>query len=142
MKRFIIALLIGIILSLSQVLASNWVEIDSKLYVDVDSISIQTDINNDTIVSFWLKRLNNQDSIMKRWEKKYNQKIWYDKTYQSLNINNMTIKYNEWLIYNLKQEVIDSMNFDSMSIWHRIVPDTKAEAIYEFFVNYLNAYSH
>lgn len=130
MKKYIIFLLVLFITFVGNVtLATNWMEIDNKTYIDMDSVNIElAPLTNSKIISFWVKSLNNKSSYYLTLEKKYKQKIWFDKTRFKIDIDSRKISIDYWIVYDLNGMPIISQNY--IDDWSPIIPDTFSDLLY------------
>ncbi len=130
MKKYIIFLLVLFITFVGNVtLAANWREIDNKTYIDMDSVNIELEpLTNSKIISFWVKSLNNKSSYYIALEKKYKQKIWFEKTMYKINIDSRNISVDYWVVYDLNG--IPIINHNWITKWVPIIPDTIGDFLY------------
>lgn len=117
MKKILIVLcLISLVLP---VFAANWVQYDNKGWYDADSAKY-----DGQIISVWFKNLNPGD-----WELVNNKKIWYEMTYLQAKCGQRQLNIKHVTKYDLKGNVIKSLNF-SYPDWFDVIPDTIGEEEY------------
>lgn len=122
MKRiFILCLILFYTLP---VFSADWIQVFDKDYIDRSSVKFK-----DSKVSFWVKSLNAGS-----WEfsKFYKDKLWYILHNLEIDCSKRTYKSKSFYVYNLKEECIDSQNFNYTN-FDDIVPDTKIESYYMLF---------
>lgn len=105
------------------VLASNWVELFEKKYVDMETVEFNP---RTQIVTFWLKALRTdpKDKIL---DKDY----WYTLSHWNISCKDRTTKIENIVVYDLKGNIISSGYKDYN--WEAIIPDTYAEGYYKIF---------
>ena len=132
MKKFIIALF-TLLLFQNCCLATEWLELNSKTYVDLETYTPASTNNN--YPSFWIKQLNNKSNYFIKQEKEYKTSIWYE--LQQWKIDCIRRKYNikEIIIYDIKGSIIDSYLYNTEN-WFTIPPDTISESYYKLFCKY------
>ncbi len=133
MKKILLVLYFCFNLTLS-VFATDWKQIDDKLYIDIDSIesySERYETGNTRKFSFWIKSLNDSSSYFTKIEKAYNKKIWYLLSKNIVDCNEKMIANKSFVIYDLKSQVIDSNEeYIYPGSWNSIVPDSIGELYY------------
>lgn len=105
-------------------LASNWVEVGYKRYLDYDSYQ---QLSNDLYpnrYAVWEKSLNNGDKRFKDIEKQKGKKIWYSLTRFGADCSDKTVNVLDIIYYDLSGKVIQSDRFSEYSGWNSIVPDS------------------
>lgn len=123
----IYVILICFMLSITAAYAANWQEYNYKSYIDLNSFVYTSNYNNDKIVTFWEKALNDGSEYFKPIN---NQKIWFNLYNNSINCSQKSINVKYRVSYNLKAYVIESIKF--IEEWTPIAPDTLAYNMYEF----------
>lgn len=136
MKNFI-ALLFLLAFSMLQVQATNWMQVDDKMYMDMDSIEFfvpdrQYNKRNNQY-SFWVKSLNDGSDNYKQLEKHFNKKVWYFLSKYIVDINTQKIAQKTSVLYAVdEKQPLDSYEeqFDSLLQWHTIVPNSVGELMF------------
>ncbi len=124
---------------------ANWIELETKLYVNSDSI-VETRLSgiSDTLIfkEVWAKLLNPG-----HWELKNGQKIWFSKDYFIIDCSSKRLKLISISLYNLQGNIIDSHSITNVNaIYDRnsfdiVVPDSYGETIVDFVCSYPVDYS-
>ncbi len=109
--------------------ATNWVEVASGTYIDIDSIKRNVS-QGELITIYWVKDLNRRAKIEELLNKKTSKVIHKEVTYCGRRINIILESY----VYDEQDSLIRSYTFyDVGTLNHRsIVPDSVGEAIYDF----------
>lgn len=136
MKNFIVLLFL-LTISMLQVQASNWIQVDDKMYMDVDSIEFfvsdgQYNKRNNQY-SFWVKSLNDGSDNYKQLEKHFNKKVWYSLSKYVVDINTQKIAQKTSVLYavNEKQPLdLYEEQFDTLLRWQTIVPNSVGELMF------------
>ncbi len=130
-KCFLLPLLVLFVLPVS---ATTWEQIDTKRYIDLDSIekyNDKYDSRKSEIYSFWIKSLNDESQYFTDFEKDYNKKVWYTMTRNLINCDNKTITPKAIIFYDLSHRVIKNFELPAYSLeWHSIIPDSIGEDYY------------
>lgn len=124
MKKIFLIIFLNVFLLSNVCIASNWIEILEKKYIDADTISI----NNMGYVSFWIKALRKQDEELALIGKNF----WYSLDKHTIDCKYKKISSEVIMIYDLKEKLIFSDELPSYQ-WHSIAPDTYADAYYNLF---------
>lgn len=136
MKNFIVLLFL-LTISMLQVQATNWIQVDDKMYMDVDSIEFfvsdgQYNKRNNQY-SFWVKSLNDGSDNYKQLEKHFNKKVWYSLSKYVVDINTQKIAQKTSVLYavNEKQPLdLYEEQFDTLLRWQTIVPNSVGELMF------------
>ena len=108
----------------SPVLASEWSELYSKAYIDMESINWKGNV-----VSFWTKTLNPGN-----WKPIDNKKIWYLLSYNKISCKDKKSSFQTLVAYDLKGEAVSSLDIPDASLeWTNIIPDTRDDILYNVF---------
>ena len=122
MKNVLIFLFL-LIFSLS-CFASNWEQIGEKDWIDLSSWS-----QNGNIRSAWVKSLNPGD-----WDLRNNKKIFYKLIYYHADCRKRQLGATNVVVYDLKGNVIDNINFDLKFVEYAmepVIPDSVGESLYD-----------
>ena len=136
MKNFIVLLFL-LTISMLQVQATNWIQVDDKMYMDVDSIEFfvsdgQYNKRNNQY-SFWVKSLNDGSDNYKQLEKHFNKKVWYSLSKYVVDINTQKIAQKTSVLYAVNEkQPLDSYEeqFDTLLRWQTIVPNSVGELMF------------
>ena len=136
MKNFIVLLFL-LTFSMLQVQATNWIQVDDKMYMDVDSIEFfvsdgQYNKRNNQY-SFWVKSLNDGSDNYKQLEKHFNKKVWYSLSKYVVDINTQKIAQKTSVLYAVNEkQPLDSYEeqFDTLLRWQTIVPNSVGELMF------------
>ena len=136
MKNFIVLLFL-LTFSMLQVQAANWIQVDDKMYMDVDSIEYfvsdgQYNQRNNQY-SFWVKSLNDGSDNYKQLEKHFNKKVWYSLSKYVVDINTQKIAQKTSVLYAVNEkQPLDSYEeqFDTLLCWQTIVPNSVGELMF------------
>lgn len=121
MKKILILALL--LIFSSPVFATNWFEFFDKQYIDIETIKLDNDI-----VSFWVKKYNqNKRDKLPVINKKY----LYSVDKWNINCKEEKSKIVAINVYDLKENLIyfNNVVFD----WNEIIPNTYAEGYYRLF---------
>lgn len=136
MKNLIILLFL-IVFSIIQVQATNWIEIDNKMYMDVDSVepfvSDRPYNTRNNQYSFWIKSLNDGSDSYKQLEKHFNKRVWYSLSKYVVDLNTQKIAQKTSVLYAVNEkQPLDSYEeqFDSLLQWQTIVPNSVGELMF------------
>lgn len=132
MKKVLLILCLFLILP---AYSTTWVQIQDKNYFDKDSLDYYiTDGNyiQYNQKTFWVKYLNDNSQMFKKFEKLHKTKIWYSLDKYIINFSNKTLAIKSYALYDLKGEVISSYTLPDYSLeWNSIVPNSYGEMLYE-----------
>ena len=132
MKKIIICLL-SLFLLQNVCFAAEWLEINSKTYIDKETyIPVSKDFQ---YTNFWIKSLNNKSNYYLKRQKEYNTTIWYQIEHWSIDCKKRKYSINELLIYDTKGSLIDSYSLETID-WLTIPPETVSESYYKIFCKY------
>lgn len=123
MKKLI--LLLALLLCPLSVNATYWYEFAEKSYIDLDSIK-----KSNNIGFAWVKLLNNGD-----FEPVNNKKIWYSMNTVYADFKNKKTAIKDIYLYDLEHKIVDDTSFETLN-WDIIVPDSKAEKLYDILYKY------
>ena len=120
-----------------QVQATNWIQVDDKMYMDVDSIEFfvsdgQYNKRNNQY-SFWVKSLNDGSDNYKQLEKHFNKKVWYSLSKYVVDIKTQKIAQKTSVLYAVNEkQPLDSYEeqFDTLLRWQTIVPNSVGELMF------------
>ena len=140
MKNFIVLLFL-LTFSMLQVQAANWIQVDDKMYMDVDSIEYfvsdgQYNQRNNQY-SFWVKSLNDGSDNYKQLEKHFNKKVWYSLSKYVVDINTQKIAQKTSVLYAVNEkQPLDSYEeqFDTLLRWQTIVPNSVGELMFNIVI--------
>ena len=122
--KCILSVLFVLFLSSLSVMASSWIKVEDKIYVDAESIE-QVHYRSDWY-SLWIKHLNDGSKYYKDIEKKYGKKIWYDLSLFLFDCRDKTYTVKSTVLYDTAGGFIDSYDGNGYpdSV---VVPDTMGE---------------
>lgn len=132
MKNVFLIIAIAIF-SLQPVFGVNWVQIDDKRYIDLDSLQKFNDSINYKIkgYTFWEKYLNDKSSIFIDAEKIYGKKIWYSLNNVVIDCENKKIALRSYIDYDLSKKVLGSHTYEDILLnWSIIAPETIGDVQY------------
>lgn len=116
--------------------ATNWYQLQDKIYIDLDSIqpyNAQFGLSNNQTNTyiFWSKELNTNSNTFKDIENIYHKKFWFVMNREVINCNNQTMGLTSYADYDLNGNVLGSHEYDNYQIkWYSIVPDTISNLFY------------
>ena len=123
MKKYIQNICISIFLIFgfcASCFASNWHQVDKKLWIDVDSMKAE---NGNILV--WYKELNPGT-----WQRYNNKYIWYNMDLSRFDCVRRKYSIVEIGSYDLNGKYINGAILDSYILWINIAPDSQEEKIY------------
>lgn len=132
MKKVFLIIAIAIF-SLQPVFGVNWVQIDDKRYVDLDSVQKFNDSINYKIkgYTFWEKYLNDKSSIFIDAEKIYGKKIWYSLNNVVIDCENKKVALRSYIDYDLSKNVLGNHTYEDILLnWNIIAPESIGDVHY------------
>lgn len=133
MKNILLVIFSVFIISLQPAISASWVKVDDNLFIDIDSIRVFVDENNNPDLNsriFWVKFLNNNSNYFKSLENQYHTKISYVLTQYIINTykNSYTIKSSTY--YDAESDVVSTnSNYRYNLEWMDIVPESVGELL-------------
>lgn len=131
MRKIILCALLYIFMQNGMAFAApNWVKLNDKLYVDINSI--RKEGNSDSKYSFWYKWLNDNSEVFKLGEKAFpNKKIWYVLKQEIIDCENVLIATKSIYTYDTNGNTINLLTFQNYEIkWYSIPPDSFLDVAY------------
>lgn len=132
-KKFLT--LIFVLFSAIPVFAADWVQLDTKLYIDNSSITKYKQLHypDRNTYSVWLKWLNDKTSLWTKLEKISKKKLWYYKQMAIIDCANKEVAIRTTTYYDLAEKPVDKINYEAYYLdWQSIVPESVGETIYHY----------
>ena len=125
MKNAVIALILILFAFGSPVLASNWMQIGDKDYIDLDSVKY-----SDGFSYYWAKYLNDGSNTFKN----INKDIWFVLMYQIINCDNRTEANSIISAYNLKGDNLGELKEPNLR-FDLFTPDSPVDKAFNYVCN-------
>ena len=140
MKKFVVIFSL-LVLSITPVLASNWVQLSPNEYIDTYSIRKENYMwsNRGNYYSLWIKYTNNCSPIFQDYTTgQCNRNIHYSLSQYIVDCENKKIGVKGFAKYNEDGETISSNTLsDYQVVWDNVIPDSKGETWYNYACQYL-----
>lgn len=136
MKKLILIISAFLVSSTTAHATPNWVQIQEKQYIDINSIQKENYLGVDNLYSFWTKALNDNSRIWIALQTYNKSKLWFMLNKSYIDCINKRFATKEVLVYDINGNSVYTNWFptipDSLLKFQRIAPGTVVELVYDY----------